>query len=301
MMSFIRKHWKGDYSLGISFWFNFLFLIIAYHYAGRLIKPSFNNHPREFILATIIYLAISRLIVYPWQVIGLLRSCGRHFLTHGHVIRVRTVQAVVILSLLGTSIHILESAQSLIIFKNKINNKTQDQEHADYALSLIKNGRFIHLKGSLDFGVTNDVAKILSNHSDVKGIILDSSGGIVYEGRGLFMLIKKHGLDTYSFKNCSSACTIAFIGGARRFLGENAKLGFHQYRLDSDKINPIVDIENEQKNEQKKDLFLYESQMINDTFLNNIFEKPQHEIWFPIQNELLAAGVVDRIVNEVQP
>jgi len=153
----------------------------------------------------------------------------------------------------------------------------------------------------LDFGVTNDVAKILSNHSDVKGIILDSSGGIVYEGRGLFMLIKKHGLDTYSFKNCSSACTIAFIGGARRFLGENAKLGFHQYRLDSDKINPIVDIENEQKNEQKKDLFLYESQMINDTFLNNIFEKPQHEIWFPIQNELLAAGVVDRIVNEVQP
>jgi len=295
-MNYIRKHWKGEYSLGISFWFNFLFLIITYHYVERLIRLSFNNHPRAFILAAIIYLVISRLIIYPWQVIGLLRACGRHLLKHGHVIRVRTVQAVVILSLLGTLIHILESAQSLIIFKNRTDNKTEGQEPANYALSLIENGQFIHLEGSLDFGVTNDVAKILSNQSDVKGIILDSSGGIVYEGRGLFMLIKKHELDTYSFKNCSSACTIAFIGGSRRFLGENAKLGFHQYKLDSDKIQPFLDIESE----QGKDLFLYESQMIKGEFLNKIFKKPQHEIWFPTQSDLLAAGVVDRIVNEVK-
>jgi hypothetical protein len=103
-------------------------------------------------------------------------------------------------------------------------------------------------------------------------------------------------MDTYSFKKCSSACAIAFIGGSRRFLGPTAKLGFHQYRLDSDKIQPFLDIEGE----QQKDLFLYKSQMIKDEFLSRIFNKPQHEMWFPTQSELSAAGVVDRIVPEDQ-
>jgi hypothetical protein len=79
-------------------------------------------------------------------------------------------------------------------------------------------------------------------------------------------------------------------------LGSNARLGFHQYRLDADKINPVVNI----KDEQKKDLAIYKSQMINDIFLNKIFEKSYNEIWFPTHDELLTAGVVDRIVNKIQ-
>jgi ATP-dependent protease ClpP protease subunit len=295
MRNYIQKHWQGDYPLGISFWFNFLLVIIVYHYGENLIRFSFDHSPHSFILSTIVYLIISRLIIYPWQVIGLLRACEQHLLIYGNVIKVRAVQAIVILSLLGTFIHILDSAQSLIIFKKNVDKTAVSQADPTFTLSIVNKGRFILLKGEIDFGVTKAVSQILSTNPDIDGIILDSSGGIVYEGRGLFMLIKKHGLDTYCFKNCRSACTIAFIGGTKRFLGSNARLGFHQYRLDSDKINPVVDIEDE----QKKDLGIYKSQMINDTFLNKIFEKSQNEIWFPTHDELLTAGVVDRIVNKV--
>ena len=296
MMNYIKKHWQGDYSLGISFWLNFLLLIIVYHYGENLIQLSFDLSPHSFILSMIVYLVISRLIIYPWQVIGLLRACERHLLINGNAIQVRAVQTMVILSLLGTFIHILDSTQSLIIFKHNVDKAAVVQPDPTFTLSIVNDGRFILLKGEIDFGATKAVTRILSTHPDVAGIILDSSGGIVYEGRGLFMLIKKHGLDTYCFKNCSSACTIVFIGGARRFLGSNARLGFHQYRLDSDKINPVVDIQDE----QKKDLDIYKSQMINNAFLNKIFEKTQNEIWFPTHDELLTAGVVHRIVNEVQ-
>lgn len=123
-MNYIHKHWDGDYSLRISFWFSFLALTMAYYYVEKLIRVSFHNHPRALILTVIIHLVISRLIIYPWQVIGLLRACGRHLLTHGHVIRVRAVQAVVILSLLGTFIHILETTQRawLIVSSMKFNH-----------------------------------------------------------------------------------------------------------------------------------------------------------------------------------
>ena len=295
MRNYIQKHWQGDYPLGISFWFNFLLVIIVYHYGENLIRFFFNYSPHSFILSTIVYLIISRLIIYPWQVIGLLRACERHLLIYGNVIKVRAVQGIVILSLLGTFVHILDSAQSLIIFKKNVDKAAVSQADPTFTLSIVNEGRFILLKGEIDFGVTKAITQILSANPDIDGIILDSSGGIVYEGRGLFMLIKKYGLDTYCFKNCSSACTIAFIGGTRRFLGLKARLGFHQYRLDSDKINPVVDIEDE----QKKDLAIYKNQMINDTFLNKIFEKSQNEIWFPTHDELLTAGVVDRIVNKV--
>jgi len=293
MRNYIQKHWQGDYPLGISFWFNFLLVIIVYHYGENLIRFSFDHSSHSFILSTIVYLIISRLIIYPWQVIGLLRACERHLLIYGNAIKVRAVQAIVILSLLGTFIHILDSAQSLIIFKKNLDKAEISQADPTFTISIVSEGRFILLKGEIDFGVTKAITQILSTNPDIDGIILDSSGGIVYEGRGLFMLIKKHGLDTYCFKNCSSACTIAFIGGTKRFLGLKARLGFHQYRLDSDKINPVVDIEDE----QKKDLVIYKSQTINDTFLNKIFEKSQNEIWFPTHDELLTAGVVDRIVN----
>ncbi|MEN8210225.1 MAG: hypothetical protein ABFR31_00785 [Thermodesulfobacteriota bacterium] len=296
MMNYIKKHWQGEYSLGISFWFNFLLVSIVYHYGKNLIGLSIDHSPYFYILSTIVYLVISRLIIYPWQVVGLLRACERHLLTTGNVIQVRAVQAMVILSLLGTLIHILDSTQSLIIVKHNVDKAAAVQADQAFTLSIVNDGRFILLKGEIDFGVTKAVTRILNTHPNVTGIILDSSGGIVYEGRGLFMLIKKHGLDTYCFKNCSSACTIVFIGGARRFLGSNARLGFHQYRLDSDKINPVVDIQDE----QKKDLAIYKSQMINNTFLNKIFEKTQNEIWFPTHDELLTAGVVHHIVNQVQ-
>jgi ATP-dependent protease ClpP protease subunit len=294
-MCYIQKHWQGHYSIGISFWANFLLVTIAYHYGENLIPFFVGSSPMPFIISTMIYLIISRLIIYPWQVIGLLNACGRHLSIHGDVIRIRAIQAIVIFSLLGTFIHILETAQSLIGLKNNADKISIITIDVPYALALTKDGRLIHLKGAIDFGVTKDVAQILTEHPKVTGIILDSSGGIVYEGRGLFKLIKDHGLDTYCFKNCSSACTIAFIGGTRRFLGKNAKLGFHQYLHDSDKVNPVVNIEDE----QKKDLTLYKSRMISDAFINKIFEKPTNEIWFPTQDELLAAGVVDRIVNKV--
>ncbi|RTZ95099.1 MAG: hypothetical protein DSY90_14490 [Deltaproteobacteria bacterium] len=293
-MNYIRTHWNGEFSLRRSFWVHFLVLIIAYYYIGQWIRLFLYAHPEAFVLAVIAHLVVFWLILYPWQVVGLLRACGKHSVTHDHPLWARAVQAIVILSFLGTLIHLLGSIQLLAVYKNKINNQPEDRLQAKYALSLVRNERFIHLRGTIDFGVTSDVEEILRHHSGIEGIILDSPGGIVYEGRGLFMLIKKHGLDTYSFRSCSSACAIAFIGGARRFLGEAARLGFHQYRLDSDRVQPFSDIESE----QQKDLSLYKGQMIKDEFLDRIFDTPQSEIWFPAQTDLIAAGVVDRIIPD---
>jgi hypothetical protein len=166
-------------------------------------------------------------------------------------------------------------------------------DQKSYLLILEDNDRTIRLSGSIDFGITRDLAELLEDHADVERIILDSKGGPVSEGRGLAFLIGEKELHTYSLRGCSSACNIAFIGGKKRLLGPEAKLGFHHYRLDSKNVLPFLDLDNE----FKKDLAFYASQSIDTAFLDKMYEIRHSDMWFPSHEELLQAGVIDGVVS----
>jgi len=56
---------------------------------------------------------------------------------------------------------------------------------AKYALTVVGGSELIRLRGELEAGVTRAVAAMLVEHPDARGVILDSGGGQIYEGRGL--------------------------------------------------------------------------------------------------------------------
>ncbi len=296
MVGFVRKHWQGGYVLGVAFWLNFVLLGIVYHLLEPYVLRPFVDYPAAFIAATVAYLVVTRLIVYPWQVVGLLRSAERHYSQYDRTIVLYTVQVLVILSAVGTFSHLIGSAQRLVAYKEK-----KDYEAAltqpDYSLTVVGRGQFIQLRGSLGFGVTKAVGELLRAHPQVTGIILESDGGQIYEGRGLAVLFADRSIDTYTFSACTSSCATAFIGGNHRYLGENGKLGFHQYAFDSARLrqfNTFYDLEAE----QAKDLELYRSKDVDEAFLARLFETPSHDMWYPSADELLKAGVVSRMVRE---
>lgn len=159
---------------------------------------------------------------------------------------------------------------------------------ARYALSVAGGGKWIHLRGELEAGVTRAVAQLLDANPQARGIILDSGGGQIYEGRGLARVIRERGLATYTLLECASACATAFLAGRERVLGRAAKLGFHQYQ--SHTVIPAFDI----KEEQDKDRRLFEAQGIAAEFLDNIFAARPEDMWWPTVDELRAGGVVHR-------
>ena len=295
-MGFIGKHWKGEYSLSISFWLNFVFVTVVYHFIEPFLQRPFVDQPWVLISVTITYLIVCRLIIYPWQVIGLLRASDKHYLAHDRAIVRYGVQAIIVTSLALTVAHIIGSVQFLVVYKQKMDYRAQIDK-TDYSLTLTHEKQLIHLKGPLGFGITDAVAQMLIENPHIHGIILDSEGGQIYEGRGLARLIETNDLDTYSFEGCSSACTTAFIGGINRYLGTNARLGFHRYKFDSYKIRQFAlfyDLENE----QERDLALYRSKQIKGEFLQKVFEMPPNKMWFPSADVLLDAGVVTGTVEE---
>lgn len=295
-MAFIAKYWRGELPLGVSFWLVFLFPAVAYHHIEPLLQSPFSDSPPLYIGITLTWVALCRLVVFPWQVVGLLRSSDRYYLAHGRPWIKYCVQAAIVLGLVFTTAHIIGALQSLVIFKEKMEfNAIRD--HKNYSALVLDDGRSIHLQGPLDFGITETVAKILQDRPGINAIILDSDGGQIYEGRGLAMLIDRYGLDTYTFEGCISACTTAFISGDKRYLGTNAKLGFHQYRMDAGKVLQYYKYY-DMDTEQAKDLKLYKKKKINEEFLDKVFETPHDRMWFPDARTLIDAGVVTGIVSE---
>ncbi|WP_424948133.1 hypothetical protein [Candidatus Spongiihabitans sp.] len=283
---YVRRHWKGKLSLSLSFWINFFFLYIVLALLERFTFPPYIRAETTPVIA-LIFFVIVRVMIYPWQIVGVLRACERHIANNTDRAWAVGAQGVVVLSIIATLAATFSSYQSVLRHQRELRATTVEAAPL-YSLRIIENdgATLIHLRGPLQVGITRHVAKLLAAHPRVGGIILDSGGGRIYEARGLAKLIKDNALATYALNECASSCTTVFIAGARRTLGVGTKLGFHQYKNYA--VMPVIDIDEE----QAKDIALFEAQGISSAFLQKIFAQPPDAMWWPEESELLRADVV---------
>lgn len=295
-MNYIRNHWLGDQPLFRSFWINLILLRIVILYAERFTRPPYISEPQAAIAATAAFFIVCQLIVLPWQVVGVLRSCDRFLAGFRPIVWVWGIQAGIAASLILTLISVFSGFQSLYIDRRDMLEAARPKPAPiiKYTLTPVDGGRLIHLEGDFAPGITRDMEALLALRRDVEGIMLDSDGGRIYEGRGVAGLIMAHGLDTYVYETCKSACTTAFVAGATRTLGPNGRLGFHQYSLEAEFSSPLVDM----AAEQEKDRRFFAGRNIGDDFLRKVFDTAHNDIWFPGNGELLAAGVIHRIADD---
>lgn len=269
----------------------FLFLLILLSLLEPLILRTFFDDPQQRISATFISLAITRLIIFPWQLIGLIRVVDRDFVKASSTIKTRFIQAAMVLSVLFTLSYSLELIQDAYLYKNKIERLAAKQEQPSYTLSIDPQKQQLTIKGDLDIGITKAVTSLIEKNKTITSVLLESNGGHIYEGRGLSKLFSRYNLDTEVDKYCSSACASAFIGGNKRHLSKGAKLGFHQYKLDYSHHKKLVPFHKPEE-EQRRDIELFKSRGINQSFLDKVFSKKPDQMWFPTHEELLAASVI---------
>lgn len=290
-MEYIKKHWNGKHSLALSFWVNVFLLNIVI----RLLLMWFEqtspiDNPVSAAQAYIIFSFLTIVIIYPWQVIGLWASACRYTEEEKKRFWGGAVKVFVVLGVLGTFGNL---SKALPDYKNIYQLGFGKDAFDNYQVKLIKNDTLIHLKGGLGFGVSKKVNYLIKNNTNVKGIILDSQGGRIYEGRELSKIILLNDLDTYSLTGCYSACGTAFISGSKRYLAKGANLAFHQYRTDFKSLNTKESL----SLEQKKDLEIYKRKEISQGFMNKIFNAEKDDLWYPTIEEMLSAGVIHALVN----
>ena len=291
-MNYIRRHWRGELSLSASFWVNVFLLNIAI----RLFNAWFPlntivEHPQVAAQISITLLIIQVIIIYPWQIIGLWRAANRHIGFKGKALWGRAAQATVILGVLATFGRLSASWPT---YEELYSLAFKKDPWSTYTLELKKDNSIIHLVGSLGFGASRDVSKLLKQYTNVSGIILDSAGGRIYEGRELAKIITKNNLDTYSLKGCISACVTAFIAGKNRYLATGANLALHEYSSGGYEQLYTSAVLNA---EQERDLRAFQRQGVSKDFLERMFLTTSEDLWYPTLDELLGSNVIHGVVN----
>jgi len=236
---------------------------------------------------------IVKIIAVPWIGISALRFIEDHYKKFGIAIVKTGLLACLCLAVLVISVSAIDAIQAIIFEQNAKAN--EGVVHAPlYRLSADMEKKEYYIEGSIDFGISRDFRALLEQYPEGTRVVLASQGGSIYEARGLKILIQGHELDTHVDDECSSACTLAFIGGKKRTLGATAKLGFHQYSMNYLNRHQAVPFFDPVK-EQAKDRLLMLERGINKEFVDKVFDKAYQDIWYPDHASLLRYGVVHSI------
>ena len=201
---------------------------------------------------------------------------------------------VYIVVIIGIALTIFSNITALPAYKLFFKRSFYEDDMAQYTLELLKNNTLLHMKGSMGYGLSKDVKKLISENPGIKGIVLDTTGGRAYEGRQLAKLISHYDLDTYSLACCASAGTMPFLAGKKRYLTNECILVFHRAKMEVEYLDRKFDA----GHIQRKDYELYPSQEIDRVFFEKVIsELVNNEYWIPTMQELLDAHVIDGIVE----
>jgi hypothetical protein len=295
-MSYLKAHWLGKLPLGRTLWINLVALIIVISYAELFLLSKLAADPTQLIALTLFSLCLTRGVIYPWQLIGLLRAIELDYLEHKNIMKTRLLQGFALMTMLFTLVYCLEVIQGTLYYLEQVEAYSRPGKKAAYQLTLSEDQQHLIIRGDLNVGITTAVRATIEAHPQIKSVELQSRGGQIYEGRGLAKIFTEYEIETYVYEECSSACTTAFIGGKQRYIGTQGKLGFHQYWVETSQTSQFVNFYN-LRVEQQRDLDLFKARGIDQTFLDRVFDQPANRIWFPDHTTLRDAGFIDDVIT----
>lgn len=287
---YIRDHWAGRQGLAWSFWVNLVALrILVFALQGHVFPQASGAGPddRAAVIGAIVVL---HGLVFLWQVVGVVRACETHIRAGGAMQPVWGVQLALIVAALWTLFFAYSAWPRSLTAHDAVpgHSLRGTARAAPYSLTVLPDGRALAVDGPFELGITEALERTLAAEPGVAEIALTSTGGNIYAARGLARVIREHGLDTSVPTLCSSACTLAFVGGVERRLAPGARLGFHQYRLDA--RYPVLS--SDPAREQARDRAIFRAAGVADWFIDRMFETAASGMWYPKPTLLHAAGVV---------
>ena len=291
--NYIVDHWYGRQGFAWAFWINLVLLrALVFLVQDWWSPPNGSDYSAHNTL--IFALAIFfHGIFFVWQLAGVLRAGEAHVRAMGSMTNIWGAQLGTLIAIWITAIYALGAWQMTLPAPDDENSQAHIEVERTGKYSLVPSTDRLTLvfTGSIELGISKQFATQLKQNPNLQTIVLTSPGGNIYEARGLSKLIREHGLNTLVESQCSSSCTTVFIGGIARRLMPNARLGFHQYRIDAVDSGLNAD----PSAEQERDRALYVASDVKPWFVTKMFERGPNEMWFPEIDVLLDAGVVTHV------
>jgi len=304
-LNYGQGHWRGLQPCAWSLWVNLVAMrLLVFGLQDKMLESwplahwalGADGERRGWPLVPVLLtLLIVHGAFFVWQAVGAIRAGEVHALAHGTPASAVGAQLLVVVLFLLTLAYVVAGVQTTLPAAESENvDQRRDREQAtQYSLTLAMQDEELQLKGLVSPGITRRVRDLLVEHPGIDTVVLESDGGNVYEARGLARLFQENGIRTHVDVRCASACAVAFIGGQRRTLASEAKIGLHAYRMDSVQSIIVTDAQIE----QGRDRSLFAKAGVAPWFVERMFDTPADGMWWPTSGQLLSAGVAHEIAR----
>lgn len=295
-LNWVIKHWRGGYSLAVSFWINLVALRLALFLLQEWLTPDdgadWSHRPWVFIA----WAFFAHMVVFIWQAVGVLRSAEQHHRLTGSQASSWGAQLALVPALFLNGTYLLQAWQQAqpVAIEDNILEVMERERAKKYKLKIIPQLMAIELTGQIELGISKKLNAMIEQGFPARMLILESHGGNIYEARAIARVLRERNMNSHVSRLCSSACTAAYIGGTRRTMAADARIGFHQYAIEG-RVS-IVNVD--PRKEQEKDRELFKAQGVSGDFLKKMFDAPSNDMWFPQSGELLEAGVAHEVLGE---
>ena len=287
--NFFASFWRGDYKLPFSYWIVGFLGSLVLRVVIKVVQSL--DQVRDFGAratgAAILGVYAIAIVATVWQLGGIWNSASKHKSRGGSGFWAGAAKVAVVIGLLRVISEL--AIHGVPVIKEGVHLLAGADDVPAYQLHLLHNGTELELTGGIPYGTTDAVRVVLDASPSVKVIRLNSLGGRVGEANKLGRLIRERQLITYTPADCVSACTIAFLSGRERYLGEQGRLGFH-----SAGIGGLDGKEFRALNEEMRRTMLERNVPVD--FVNRALSTSTHSMWFPTQEELIEARVIDGVV-----
>lgn len=287
--NWFTRHWRGELSLPVSYWvfgfgLNIVLLLVATGLADSTDAWGLSMAGLGIFLLSF-WGALFLILI--WQSTGIWRSAGNHRRRTGRIGWAMVARAAVIVGVFqfGAQMYKL---WPMVEYSWTLAWGIDDTP--PYHLRLLRDGTEAELSGGLSIGAGDAVRKLLDASPRVQVVHLNSVGGFISEGSKLYRLLSERKLSTYTSSECMSACTLAFLGGAARYLAPEAKLGFHSGSFGTLDGRDLPEV-----NEAMAAILRERS--VPEWFIDKALSTPSGTLWYPTQDELISTGIVSEIVD----
>ena len=284
--NYFVRHWRGELSLGISYWLTGNLATIAtlavIAAVNLMEEGTYSLRAISFASIGVLLFSVAATV---WSIVGIWRSASHHVARGGSSGWANAARVMVVLgSLVGAG---QLAANILPQLKEHALIAIGNDPVGNIEIKVATNGQSVIVHGMLRAGSAEEIQRILDAAPGAHLLVLNAGGGRLLEAQRLARAVRTRTLDTYVEDLCVSACTYVFLAGKDRAATPNARIGFHQPSF------PGLDADN-QRSSTEDMLQVYRTAGLPELFIQRIGKIPSESMWYPTRDELIAAHVITR-------
>ena len=275
-----RTIWRGDSSLPRALSAYAVLQSVIAIGAARASWEESASYPVVAIFAILIVLLLGG----GWFFLRTVwRATGGDWAQQGSAFLCGLARGVALVLLLAElQFAVLTGAPRLIELKNIADGVIPT---GNYRLTLVRGGTELAIDGPIGIGLSKKVAQVLQRNPLVQALQLNSDGGSGREARKLRDLITQRQLATTTSHGCHGECTLAYIAGEPRRLGDQANLMFHRSAQPGMPAWALW-------REHEADLRDWRARGVPLYFAEQALAPHESSGWTPSRSELVAAHIV---------